>query len=143
MRLLVELALRVRERDRGGAVGVTLAAKEVRVIDEVGTEGVVVTESDDDVVDTDRLKLGEGEVVQLCEGSDDKVALSDGETVGDEVAVRELVTDGVDGIDMVALPDAGDVCDTVSEGVPDIERVRSCDIVIVIDGLGDVLEVAD
>ena len=50
MRLLVELALRVRDRDAGGAVrvvlalpmSVVLAAAEVRVIDEVRAGGIAV-----------------------------------------------------------------------------------------------------
>ena len=132
MRLLVELALRVRDRDAGGAVrvvlalpmSVVLAAAEVRVIDEVRAGGIAVPEGDRDPVDdTDGLELGEGEVVLLTEGPDDNVAVNDGEAVG--VAVNELVSDGVGSADIVALLDAVDICDSVPEGVPDIERVRS------------------
>ena len=59
----------------------------------------------------------------LTEGPDDNVAVNDGEAVG--VAVNELVSDGVGSADIVALLDAVDICDSVPEGVPDIERVRS------------------
>lgn len=151
VRLLVELALRVRERDRGGGVRVVLAlpmtaiaAEGVSDIDEVGAGSVAETEGDSDPVDdTDRLALEEGKVVLLREGPDDRVALNDGEAVADGVVVKKLVTDGVGGADIVALLDVVDACDSVSEGVPDIERVGNGDLVMVIDGLVDKLDVAD